>query len=150
MHMGLFNSIDISASGLTAQRMRMDTIANNISNVNSTRSQNGGPYRRQIPVFASREDCTFQRTLLNTQDGEGTTNGGGVRVLGIVEDQSPFLSVYDPKHPDADANGYVLMPNVNIVNEMVDMISATRAYEANASVIDSAKKMAAKAFELGR
>ncbi len=147
--MGMFRSIDISSSGLTAQRMRMDLIANNIANVNSTRTQAGGAYRRQMPIFQARENRDFAYALQNSTFGRNTA-GGGVRVARIVEDPSPLLTVYDPNHPDADANGYVQMPNVNIVNEMVDMISATRAYEANATSVDSAKKMFSRALEIGR
>jgi len=137
--MSLFHSLDISASGLTAQRLRMDTIANNLANVNTTRTERGGPYRRQMPVFEARESFagTFRRLA-------------GVRVARIEEDTDPPRLVYDPGHPDADADGYVRMPNVNVVTEMVDMISASRAYEANIAALNAAKAMAIKALEIGR
>ncbi len=135
----LFHSFDISASGLTAQRLRMDTIANNLANVNTTRTERGGPYRRQMPVFQARD--SFAQTVAGL---------GGVRVIQIAEDTDPPRLVYDPAHPDADVNGYVHMPNVNVVTEMVDMISASRAYEANIAAMNAAKSMAMKALEIGR
>ncbi len=141
--MSLFHSFDVSASGLTAQRLRMDTIANNLANVNTTRTERGGPYRRQMPVFASR----YLPQALAVQGG---FRGAGVRVLGIVEDTDPPRLVYDPAHPDANADGYVAMPNVNVVTEMVDMIGASRAYEANIAALNAFKNMAMKALEIGR
>jgi len=150
------DGIDISASGLTAQRLRMDTIASNMANVETTRRANGqGPYRRQVVVFEARNDIKptskFQNILKEQQKAEAT--GYGVRVKEIRElneNQAPFRRVYDPTHPDADAQGYVNYPNVNIVEEMTNMISATRAYEANAKVIEASKAMALKALEIGR
>ena len=147
--MDMFKAIDISASGLTAQRMRMDTISNNLANVDSTRTESGGPYRRQVPIFEARQDDSFD-SYLNGVQGGSSTGGNGVRVVGISEDPSPFLSVYDPGNPDADATGYVKKPNVNSVNEMVDMISATRSFEANATAINSAKQMITKALDIGK
>jgi len=135
--MSLFHTMDISASGLTAQRLRLDTIANNLANVETTRTSSGTPYRRQVPVF--RE--VFGQTL---------GSFGGVEVVAIVKDQSPFRMVYDPGHPDANPDGYVLYPNVNPVIEMTDMISATRSYEANLSVMNAAKSMFLKALEILR
>lgn len=145
--MRIFGSIDVAASGLTAERLRMDIISNNIANVNSTRTEAGGPYRRQLAVFAPREDSTFSAILNRAQSQPA---GDGVKVVGITKDRSPLKMVYDPNHPDANKDGYVEMPNVNIVNEMVDMISASRSYEANVTVINSVKNMAAKALEIGR
>ncbi|MDK2901250.1 Flagellar basal-body rod protein FlgC [Koleobacter methoxysyntrophicus] len=144
--MKMFHSIDISASGLTAERLRMDIISNNIANVNSTRTENGEPYRRQIPVFQER-GRSFGDIL---SDKQWRMQKRGVRVVGIRQDTSPFKLVFDPHHPDADENGYVRLPNVNIVTEMVDMISASRGYEANVTAINSAKNMAMKALEIGR
>jgi flagellar basal-body rod protein FlgC len=129
--------MDISASGLTAQRIRLDTIANNLANAETTRTSSGTPYRRQVPVFKE----VFNQSL-------GVF--GGVEVVTIVKDQSPFRVVYDPGHPDANVDGYVLYPNVNPVIEMTDMISATRSYEANLSVMNSAKSMFLKALEILR
>lgn len=136
--MSLFKGFNISASGLTAQRVRMDIIANNIANVETTRTPEGGPYRRQIPVFMPREGIV---------QGAG---GEGVRVTAIIKDYSPFKMVYDPQHPDADEEGYLLLPNVELVKEMVDMIDASRAYEANVTAFNTTKEMARKALEIGR
>lgn len=144
--MGMFNAIDAAASGLTAERLRMDVISNNIANVNTTRTAEGGPYRRQVVVFSPRAGSSrFGQLLASELDA-----GAGVRVVGINKDQSPLKMVYEPQHPDANADGYVAMPNVNIVAEMVDMITATRAYEANVTAVSAAKTMAAKALEIGR
>jgi len=136
----LFRVFDISASGMTAERLRMDTIANNLANVNTTRTARGGPYRRQMVVFEER---------LAQASGYGL-RGNGVRVSRIVEDDDPPRLVYDPHHPDANEQGYVEMPNVNIVTEMVDMITASRAYEANVAALNAAKAMALKALDIGR
>ncbi|HBS60032.1 MAG TPA: flagellar basal body rod protein FlgC, partial [Firmicutes bacterium] len=138
---------DIAASGLTAERLRMDIIANNIANAASTRTEDGGPYRRQMPVFAPREAESFSSVLNRTQS---QMDSEGVRVVGITKDAAPFKKVYNPHHPDADKDGYVNMPNVDTVTEMVDMISASRSYEANVTVINAAKSMALKALEIGK
>lgn len=154
--MGFLDSIDISASGLTAQRLRMDTIANNMANVETTRVQNGrGPYRRQIVVFEARKAQPSGRSFQDVLDAEAKAKavGTGVRVKEIKslnEDEAPFRKVYDPSHPDADEQGYVNYPNVNIVEEMINMISSTRAYEANAKMIEASKSMAARALDIGR
>ncbi|KNF08808.1 flagellar basal-body rod protein FlgC [Gottschalkia purinilytica] len=146
--MGMFSSINISASGLTAERTRMDVISKNIANANTTRTSSGKPYRRQMPLFKEREGESFSSYL--SKESDKLFNKNGVKVSGIIEDKTPFKKVYDPGHPDADQNGYVEMPNVDIVTEMVDMITATRAYEANMTAINSAKSMAMKALEIGR
>lgn len=143
--MKIFDTMRISASGLTAERLRMDTIASNIANVNTTRTEEGGPYRRKVAVF--RENL---ETEINKQTGNIERVSRGVKAVGVVEDDSPLQSVYDPGHPDADEKGYVMMPNVNILNEMVDMIAATRAYEANVTAINATKSMMLKALEIGR
>jgi flagellar basal-body rod protein FlgC len=145
--MGMFGAIDSAASGLTAERLRMDVISNNIANVNTTRTAEGGVYKRQMVVFGSRSANapSFSQILSEKLDA-----GSGVRVLGITKDNSPTRKIYDPTHPDANADGYVEMPNVNVVSEMVDMISATRGYEANVTVINAAKSMALKALEIGK
>lgn len=150
--MGFLNTIDISATGLTAQRLRMDTIASNMANIETTRTQNGqGPYRRQIVLFEAVKPAAgkkFGRVL----DAE-LAKMRGVRVADIRElspEESPFRRVYDPSHPDADADGYVNYPNVNVVEEMVNMISATRSYEANSKVIEATKAMAAQALTIGQ
>jgi len=150
--MRLFQSIVTSASGLTAERLRMDIIANNIANANTTRTgkleANGDqiPYRRKVSVFAPREPAPSFQDALNKE----MSVGNGVRVEGIREDQSDFKVVYDPHHSDANASGYVRLPNVDSVTEMVDLISASRAYEANVTAINTAKSMAMKALEIGR
>lgn len=138
--MGSFSSFDISASGIFAQRVRMDIIANNIANAESTRTADGEPYRRQTVSFrALYEDAAGRQVV-----------PAGVCVDGIFEDPTDYRLVYDPGHPDADASGYVKMPNVNVVEEMVDMVSATRAYEANVAALNAAKSMISTAIELGR
>lgn len=142
--MSIFGSMNISASGLTAQRLRMDVISNNIANVSTTRTTEGGPYRRQRVVFQENKKNSFNDILKNQFSGKG------VRVKQIEQDPSPFKLVYDPSHPDADLNGYVAMPNVNIVTEMVDMISASRAYEANITAINTSKGMILKTLEIGQ
>lgn len=151
--MGIFGMINTSASGLTAERMRMDVIADNIANVNTTETENGTPYRRKTVVFQERKTTEFRVPMDMSKEmssSEEPSTGGGVRVTGIEEDQSPFKYLYDPGHPNANAQGYVAMPNVNIVSEMTDMITATRAYEANVTVINSAKGMATAALNIGK
>ena len=152
--MSFMQSLDISATALTAQRLRMDIISNNLANVNTTRTEKGGAYRRQMPVFVERPgELSFRQVLQKTLGGQEEQEdllGRGVRVTEIIEDQTPLKMVYNPDHPDANKDGYVAMPNVNTVMEMVDMISATRAYEASVTAVNSAKSMAMKALEIGR
>ncbi|MCY6959596.1 flagellar basal body rod protein FlgC [Clostridium brassicae] len=143
--MSAFDSFRISASGLSAERLRMDTIAANIANVSTTRGEDGQAYRRKVAVF--QENLEQE---LNKEDNKYGTKLKGVKAVGIEEDQSPLRKVYDPSHPDADAEGYVMMPNVNVLNEMADMIAATRAYEANVTAMNSEKSMFSKALEIGR
>lgn len=148
--MSVFDSFVISASGLTAERLRMDVISNNIANANTTKTIDGGPYVRQRVVFEPRGEkigFMFPTIFQKTKSAQQLM---GVKVTGVVGDTEPPRMVYDPGHPDADASGYVAMPNVNIVKEMVDMISATRAYEANVTAINSAKTMAAKALDIAK
>ncbi|HHT70337.1 MAG: flagellar basal body rod protein FlgC [bacterium] len=144
----MFSSFNISASGLTAQRLRLDIISNNLANVETTQTASGGPYRRQLAIFGARDEETFGFYLGRALSGQAV--GGGVRVLRIEEDSSPPRRAYQPGHPDADEEGYVLYPNVNVVTEMVDMISASRSYEANAAAFNATKSMVVKALELGR
>jgi flagellar basal-body rod protein FlgC len=152
--MGMFSSINIAGSGLTAERLRLDVIADNIANVNTTRTTQGGPFRRSRVVFASRVEQPYWRSPFlpgYLQDAVGQ----GVRVKSVQKDYaSETRLVYDPTHPDAiktgPKTGYVEYPNVNIVNEMVDMIEANRAYEANSAVIAGTKAMFLKALEIGR
>jgi flagellar basal-body rod protein FlgC len=140
--------MDTSASGLTAERVRMDVISQNIANVNTTRTSQGGPYRRKLVVLKEIRPDSFESILDKVK---GKYSGKGVEVVQISEDvQTPLRRVYDPGHPDADQNGYVEYPNVNIVSEMVDMISATRAYEANVTAFNASKAMFQKSLEIGR
>jgi len=150
--MGFFSALHASASALTAQRLRMDVISENIANVNTTRTEDGTPYRRKTVIFEAMNGNTPFSTYLSNASKKliGSRSSGGVRVTAIVEDQTPFKSVYDPGHPDADENGMVQMPNVDVVTEMVNLISASRAYEANVTSIDTTKSMALKALEIGR
>ncbi|MCX7969949.1 MAG: flagellar basal body rod protein FlgC [Negativicutes bacterium] len=145
--MGIFTAINTAGSGMTAERLRLDTIADNLANVNTTRTPEGGPYRRKVAVFEARQGNEFERMLNDRIEG-GV--GEGVRVVEIARDNSPPRLVYDPEHPDADEKGYVAMPNVNPVVEMTDMITASRAYEANAQVINAAKSMANTALTIGK
>lgn len=147
--MGYFGALDIGASALTAQRLRMDTILQNIANANTTRTEDGTPYRRRLVVFQERSQGIPFSAYLSASSKERYI-GKGVKVSAIVEDSSPFKKVYDPGHPDADQEGYVEMPNVDTVTEMVNMISATRAYEANVTSINTTKSMAMKALEIGK
>lgn len=147
--MRLFGAIDAAASGLTAERLRMDVISNNIANVNTTRTAEGGPYRRQMVVYAPRTQESFAGMLSRQMEGTAEA-GSGVRVVEIKKDDAPPRKVYDPRHPDANAEGYVDMPNISVVTEMVDMITASRAYEANVTSVNTAKAMAMKALEIGR
>jgi flagellar basal-body rod protein FlgC len=145
--MDFFSSMRVSASGLDAQMKRMNTISSNIANAETTRTAEGGPYRRKDPLMAAQTDReSFGEILQNELD----ENVQGVQVQEIVEDQRPPRMVYNPHHPDANAEGYVAMPNVNPVEEMANMISAQRSYEADVSAMNSAKAMAAKALEIGR
>jgi flagellar basal-body rod protein FlgC len=145
--MGIFTSIDTSSSGLTAERLRMDVISNNIANVNTTRTESGDPFRRKLTIFQSRNPRGSRLPFGDRL--KPTLVGKGVRVAAIMEDMAPFKMEYDPNHPDADAEGYVRRPNINIVHEMVDMITATRAYEANVTSINSAKDMINAALNIG-
>jgi flagellar basal-body rod protein FlgC len=146
--MSFFNSINVSASGLTAERLRMDLISENIANANVTRTAAGTPYRRKVPVFRAQTGDSFEQ-LLNVASGN-LSSGDGVEIASIVEDQSPFKKEYNPQHPDADADGYVSLPNVEVVNEMINLISASRAYEANITAVNTTKAMAMKALEIGK
>lgn len=151
--MSIFHSFNVSASGLTAQRMRMDIVSSNIANAETTRAtinENGEyePYRRKIAVFGEK-DKSFSHMLQNAITNEKKV-GGGVRVSQIAEDESPFKLVYQPNHPDANEEGYVQLPNVDPLKEMVDLMSATRSYEANVTSINASKSMLMKALEIGK
>lgn len=152
--MNFLNCMDVSASGLTAQRLRMDTIASNMANVETTRTADGkGPYKRQVVLFEARGAEPAKKSFHRLLRQNCMAAGNGVRVAAIKElneDEAPFRKVYDPSHPDADQEGYVSYPNVNIVEEMINMISANRAYEANAQVIEASKSMAMRALNIGK
>lgn len=149
--MSIFSSMNISASGLTAEKTRIDVISKNMANVNTTRTSGGLPYRRQMPVFQSEEESSFASHLnREIRSNKRGTETGGVRITKIVEDETPFKLKYEPGHPDADADGYVKMPNVDTVKEMVDLISAQRGYDANVTAINSSKSMLMKALDIGR
>lgn len=162
-----FNALDISASALHAQRIKMDTVSSNIANVNTTRNADGtvGPYRRKEAIFSAVYGDTLNPNQANTSSmGVGVNSemllkgnismnqdyntATGVKIDQITEDQSPFKKVYDPSHPDADKDGYVSLPNVNVVKEMVDMMNASKAYEANLTCIDTTKGMLASAMKI--
>jgi flagellar basal-body rod protein FlgC len=150
--MSIFQSLNITASALTAQRLRMNVISSNMANVDTTRARfvNGQwePYRRKLVVMEPRQEgfSTYLQTAMNSR----ASVGNGVKVTKIIEDQTPFKLVYDPSHPDADRDGYVRLPNVDPLKEMVDLISATRSYEANVTVFNATKGMLMKALEIGK
>ena len=147
--MSIFGSFDINASGLTAQRYRMDVISENVANANTTRTEDGTPYRRKAVVFAEKGNGSNFSSALNK--ATGNYKAGGVKVIETFEDTSSDLTkVYDPSHPDADDDGYVLYPNVNIVTEMTNLIDASRSYEANATAFSASKNMALKGLEMGK
>lgn len=158
-----FSALNVSANGMSAQRKRMNAIASNIANAETTRTEDGGPYTRKMVLMHEQASGTFSKMLNGDEFNLGVTNkfhisagqsDGSINALvnGVnaeeTEDKTPFKMVYDPSHPDADNNGYVEMPNVNVVNEMVDMISATRSYEANVTAINAAKTMAKDSLEI--
>lgn len=146
--MSLFQSFNINASGMTAQRFRMDVISENVANVNTTRTADGTPYTRKIVTFAEKDVTPFSRVLDNTRE---SYLGNGVKVHSVMEDtESDYVKKYDPAHPDADQDGYVSYPNVNIVTEMTNMIDASRSYEANVTAFQTSKSIALKGLELGK
>lgn len=142
--MDVFNALKISSSALKAQTIRLNTIASNIANIDTTRTPEGGPYQKKEVVFQS--NGSFADNL--EQSLKGSVQG--VDVAAIRSNPAPPRIIYDPSHPDADGEGYVAKPNVNLVEEITDMTSATRAYEANVTVVKSVKRMALKALEIGR
>jgi flagellar basal-body rod protein FlgC len=148
--MSLFGGLEISASGLTAERLRMDVSAENLANAQTTRGTDGQPYRRKEVVLQEMPG-SFGASLSAAMGANQGSQAGGVQVAGVVQDtETPLKRVYDPGHPDADAQGYVSMPNVDTVTEMVDLISAQRAYEANVTAMQAAKQMFSKTLELLR
>ena len=144
--MDIFTTFDIAASGLKAQTTRLDTISSNLANAETTSTPEGGPYKKKSVVFQT-ENLPFKQHLSQSVQDHGQVQG--VKVAKIIEDTSPPQRIYDPTHPDAKEDGYVEMPNVSPIKEMVDMMSATRSYEANTTAIKSAKRMAMKALGIG-
>lgn len=148
--MAFLSSMNIVGSGLTAQQLRLDVISENITNQNTTRTEGGGPYRRKMVVFEEEGNLTpFQQALARAR-GESSPTAGGVRVTEIAEDPSDFKLVYDPTNPDANADGYVEMPNVDLVKEMADAMAASQAYSANVTAFNVLKQVAAKGLEIGK
>lgn len=155
--MGLFDAIDVAGSGLSAERLRMDVVAGNLANAQTTQGANGQPYRRREVVLQEAGESSFGTMLSGAMAGTSGAGGpgatsaaNGVQVAGVVEDDAPARRVYDPGHPDADAQGYVSLPNVNPVTEMVDLIGASCAYEANVTAMQTAKSLFTKTLELLR
>lgn len=140
--MNLLDTLQVTASGLTAQRLRLQTVASNMANARTTRTEEGGPYKRQVPVFEAVRDDPFGNDLDRAM--------ARVEVMGVIETEDPPVMVHDPGHPDADAEGYVAYPNVNVLEEMVDMMTTARSYEANANVLEVTDSMANTALEIGR
>ncbi|ASF39458.1 flagellar basal body rod protein FlgC [Halobacillus halophilus] len=153
--MGIFDAMNTSASGLTAQRLRMDVVSSNVANANSTRAElneegEWEPYRRKMVVFEP-EDKSFKSHLENASRlSTQSESSQGVKASKIAEDETPFKQVFNPDHPDANSEGYVQTPNVDPLQEMVDMMSATRSYEANVTSLNASKNMLMKALEIGR
>lgn len=145
--MDIEQAFAISASALDAQRARLNVVSSNLANVESTKTAEGGPYRRKDVVFsAAAPGSSFGETLQSALEGSQP----GVSVTQVIQDDRPFKRVYEPQHPDADPDGYVLYPNINAMEEMVNMISALRSYEANVTALNATKSMAMKALEIGR
>lgn len=145
--MKVFSSMAISASALSAEKMRIDVVSQNVANMNTTRTPEGGPYQRRRVVFSELLGDASSRRFVRLPN-RGPSHG--VRVSQVVQDETPPRMVHDPGHPDADENGFVAMPDINIVNEMVDLITASRAYETNVQVLNVSKSLAMKALEIGR
>lgn len=149
--MSFLSSFDISASGLTAERQRLDIASENMANTNTTRTESGGPYRRKMVVFQEiPSTSTSFRSRFNSLLNRNISSKGGVQVTEIVEDARDLYPVYDPDHPDANEEGYVMMPNVDPVKETIDAMSATRSYEANLTAFNAMKLMAQRALDIGK
>jgi flagellar basal-body rod protein FlgC len=143
--MSVFSSMQINASGLSLERLKMDTISTNIANINTTRTEEGGPYRRKEVVFEEN-----LKTMKNKLSGKNEKRSMGVKVTGIADDNDNLKVVYDPSHPDADEDGYVLLPNVNLVDEMIALINTQRTYEANVTALNTSKSILKKALEISK
>jgi flagellar basal-body rod protein FlgC len=146
--MGLWDSLHISSSALAAQRLRMDTVANNVANMNTTHGPDGGPYRRQTVLFAPQQQTPAFGDFLGRASAQ--TPGAGVQVTAVIQDNTPPRRVFDPGNPDADASGFVLMPNIDVVTEMTDLVGAQRAYQAAVTVLNATKSLALSALGIGR
>ncbi len=147
--MSFLSSLNISASGMTAQRLRLDVASQNIANIETTRTEGGGPYRRKMVVLEAKDD-SFHQVLSRTMAADASQSRAGVRAAAIIDDETELKAVYDPEHPDADEEGYVRMPNIDMVKEMTDSMAATRSYEANITAFNAVKLMAQKALEVGK
>ena len=154
--MSFLSTINIIGSGITAQHLRLDVISENVTNINTTRTEEGGPYRRKMVVFeaVSGRD-TFRDAMARAMSGAASNAGvnptaGGVRVTEIVEDESPMKIVYDPTHPDADEDGYLELPNVDMVKEMADAMAATRAFASDVTAFNTLKSVISSGLEIGR
>jgi len=143
--MSVFKSMQINTSGLNLERLKLDVISTNIANVNTTRTEDGGPYKRKIVLF--KENLVNETNRLSGANGMSSE---GVKVTGIGEDVSEFRMEYDPSHPDADENGYVAMPNINMVDEMIELIKTQRTYEANVTALNTSKSILKKALEISK
>lgn len=149
--MSMFSAFNINASGLTAQRYRMDIISENVANASTTRTADGTPYRRKVVTFEEKGGQTSFSKVLGQAAYSHGYSGQGVKVRGVYRDYETEMNmVYDPSHPDADENGYVIYPNVNIITEMTNLIDASRAYEANATAFNASKSMALQGLELNK
>lgn len=149
--MSMFSAFNISATGMTAQRYRMDIISQNVANASTTRTADGTPYRRQLVTFTEKPGQTSFSHILGRAAYSHGYSGNGVKVNGVYEDYKTEMNmVYDPSHPDADGNGYVTYPNVNIITEMTNMIDASRAYEANSTAFNASKSIAMKGLQIGQ
>ena len=145
--MNFIDALHISASGLTSQRLRMNVVSSNIANSHTTRTPEGGPYRRKDVVFSSQPVRNSFQDMMNSQISDKLSE---VKVVDIIDDPAPPVLKYDPQHPDADQRGFVRLPNINMIKEMVNMMSATRSYEANVTAVKATKNMAQKALEIGK
>jgi len=152
--MAFLSSLNINGSALTAERLRMDVISDNIANATTTRTEKGGPYRRKVVVFqsANQSQPSFRHIVEKKMSAQSANNlqNGGVKVAQVTEDPSGFTPVYDPTNPDANDQGYVMMPNVDPVKETLDLMSATRSYDMNLTAFNAIKQMASKTLEMGR
>ncbi len=145
--MDFLDALHTSSSGLTAQRLRMNLISSNLANIHTTRTPKGGPYKRKDAIFEAKPVAESFKDVLSSRGAKGVSE---VKVAEIIEDPAPPIMKYDPKHPDADEKGYVAMPNINLMEEMVNMITAARSYEANVAAVKASKSMALKALDIGK